>query len=241
MSAELVLMPLGVVAGALTQRITGVGFALVCAPLLVLVAGPFEGVVLSNLLGLVLSAVVFASQWRQTEWRRGLLLAIPALLAIPPGAWVAHHMPAAQLMVVIGISVILALGAVVLSDRARVLGGTSGAVVAGGMSGFMNVTAGVGGPAIVLYAVSTAWEHRRFVATFQFFSIFTNLASLAAKGGLPRVSPIALVLALTALAVGLAGGELLARRVDHGRARQLAIGLALAGATFTVIKGALAW
>ena len=241
MTTELVLLPLGVVAGALTQRVTGVGFALVCAPLLVLVAGPFEGVVLSNLLGLTVSIVVFVTLWRDTEWRKALLLVVPALATIPLGAWVAHNVPPAQLMVIIGLTVIVALSAVVLSDRARVLRGRGGAVVAGGASGFMNVTAGVGGPAIVLYAVSTAWEHRKFVATFQFYSIFVNLASLAAKGGLPHVAPAALVVSFGALAVGLVGGELLSRRVDHEIARRLAIGLALAGAVFSVVKGLLAW
>jgi len=241
MTTELVLLPLGVVAGALTQRITGIGFALVCAPLLVLIAGPFEGVVLSNLLGLAVSVVVFVTLWRDTEWLKGLLLLVPALVAIPFGAWVARNVPPAPLMVIIGLTVILALGAVVLSERARVLRGTGGAVVAGGASGFMNVTAGVGGPAIVLYAVSTAWEHRRFVATFQFYSIFVNLASLAAKGGMPRVSPAALVISFGALAVGLVGGEFLSRRVDHELARRVAIGLAFAGAAFTVVKGVLTW
>jgi uncharacterized membrane protein YfcA len=241
MSTELLLLPLGVVAGALTQRVTGVGFALVCAPLLVLIAGPFDGVVLSNLLGLTVSVVVFIAHWRDTEWKRGLLLAVPALLAIPLGAWVARNVPPAPLMVIIGLLVIVALGAVVLSERARVLRGTGGAAVAGASSGFMNVTAGVGGPAIVLYAVSTAWEHRRFVATFQFYSIFTNLASLVAKGGLPHVTPVALIVSFAALAAGLLGGELLSRHVNHDVARRLAIGLALAGAVFTVVKGILAW
>lgn len=238
---ELVLLPLGVIAGALTQRVTGIGFALVCAPLLVLIAGPFEGVVLSNLLGLVVSLVVFVSVWRDTEWRTCLLLVVPALVTIPIGAWVARTVPPAPLMVIIGTTVILALGAVVMSERARVLRGTTGAVAAGGASGFMNVTAGVGGPAIVLYAVSTGWEHRKFVATFQMYAVITNLASLLAKGGLPRIAPSALVVSFVALAVGLAGGELLSRRVDHAVARSVAIGLAIAGATFTVVKGALAW
>ncbi|MEO6997066.1 MAG: sulfite exporter TauE/SafE family protein [Terracoccus sp.] len=241
MNLELVLLPLAVLAGALTQRITGVGFALVCAPMLVLVAGPFEGVVLSNLLGLTVSALVFVANWRDTEWVKGLLLAVPALLAIPLGAWVARTMPPAPLMVVIGSLVILALGAVVLSDRARILKGRSGAAAAGAASGFMNVTAGVGGPAIVLYAVSTEWEHRKFVATFQFYSIFVNVASLVAKGGLPQVGAAALWLSFAGLAVGLLGGQVLARHVDHEVARRLAIGLALAGSVFTVIKGVLAW
>ena len=241
MTTELVLLPLGVVAGALTQRVTGIGFALVCAPMLVLVAGPFQGVVLSNLLGLIVSLVVFATHWRDTEWRRGLALAVPALAVIPLGAWVARTLPPAPLMVIIGLLVIVALASVLLSPRARVLKGTGGAIAAGGASGFMNVTAGVGGPAIVLYAVSTDWEHRRFVATFQFFSIFTNLASLVAKGGLPRISTTALLVSLGALVVGLLGGEVLARHVDRAMARHLAIGLALTGALFTVVKGVIAW
>ena len=241
MTSELLFLPLGVMAGALTQRVTGIGFALVCAPLLVLIAGPFEGVLLSNLLGLTVSVIVFAAHWRDTEWKKGILLAVPALLAIPVGAYVAKNVPPAPLMVIIGLIVIAALGAVLLSERARVLRGRGGAVVAGASSGFMNVTAGVGGPAIVLYAVSTAWEHRKFIATFQFYSIFTNLASLSAKGGLPHVTPVALALSFGALAVGLAGGQILARHVDHQLARRLAIGLALGGAIFTVIKGVVTW
>lgn len=94
---------------------------------------------------------------------------------------------------------------------------------------------------MVLYAVSTGWDQRRFVATFQFYSIFVNLASLLAKGGLPKVSTEALALSFVALAVGLVGGELLAKRVDGTVARNLAIGLALIGSVVTVVKGALAW
>ena len=241
MTTELLFLPLGVIAGALTQRVTGIGFALVCAPLLVLIAGPFEGVVLSNLLGLTVSVIVFIAHWRDTEWKKGLLLAVPALIAIPFGAYVAKNVPPAPLMVIIGLLVIVALGAVVLSERARVLRGRGGAVAAGASSGFMNVTAGVGGPAIVLYAVSTAWEHRKFVATFQFYSIFINPASLAAKGGLPHVTPTALAVSFGGLGVGLVGGEMISRHVDHELARRLAIGLALGGAVFTVIKGILTW
>jgi uncharacterized membrane protein YfcA len=223
-TTELLFLPLGVVAGALTQRVTGIGFALVCAPLLVLIAGPFNGVVLSNLLGLTVSAIVFITHWRDTEWKK-----------------VARNVPAPQLMVIIGLLVIVALGAVLLSERARVLCGPGGAAVAGASSGFMNVTAGVGGPAIVLYAVSTAWEHRKFVATFQFYSIFTNGASLVAKGGLPHVTLLELALSFGALAVGLLGGEVVSRHIDHNLARRLAIGLALTGAVFTVVKGLLTW
>ena len=241
MTLELVFLPLGVLVGALTQRITGVGFALVAAPLLVLVAGPFEGILLSNLLGAIVAAIVLVVSWRDVEWRKAVLLGVPALLTVPVGAWVARTLPPAPLMVVVGMLVVAALVAVLVSERARVLRGRGGAVAAGAMSGFMNVTAGVGGPAIILYAVSTAWEHRRFLATFQAYTLVVSLASLLAKGGLPQVSSAELLLCLAGLALGLAGGQLLAGRVDHETARRLAIGLALVSAVATVVKGVLAW
>ena len=240
MTTGLLLLSLSVAAGALTQRVTGIGFALVSAPLLVLVAGPYQGVVLANLLSLLVSLGVFASTWRQTEWRRGVLLAMPALAAIPVGAFVAKRVPAPMLMVIIGTLVLLALGAVQLSIRARVLRGPQGALAAGAASGFMNVTAGVGGPAIVLYALSTGWDHRRFVATFQFYSVIINLASLLAKGP-PQISQPALLASLGALGVGLCAGELLSRRVNAAQAKRAIVVLALAGALSTVVKGVVTW
>lgn len=241
MTLQLVVLPLGVLVGALTQRITGVGFALVAAPLLVLVGGPFQGILLANLLGSIVAAVVLLSSWRDVDWRKAVLLGIPALIAVPIGAWVARTLPPAPLLVLVGLLVVIALTAVLLSERARVLRGPGGAVAAGAASGFMNVTAGVGGPAIVLYAVSTAWEHRRFLATFQAYTVVVSVASMLAKGGLPLVSSAQLLLCLAGLAAGLAGGQLLSGRVDHESARRLAIGLALVSAVATVLKGVLTW
>ena len=239
MSTELLFLPMGVALGAVTQRVTGVGFALVAAPLLVLVAGPFDGVILANLLSLVVCVVVLARTWRDVDWRRGILLVVPALLAIPAGAYVARTVPGPVLLLVIGSIVLVALALVQLSARARILHGTGGAITAGAASGFMNVTAGVGGPAIVLYAVSTRWEHRRFVATFQLYAALVNVASLLSKGRF-HLGPAAIVLSLLALAVGLAAGELVSRRVSAEQARRLVVLLAMAGALATVVKGLVA-
>jgi uncharacterized protein len=239
MTADLLFLPLGVAVGAVTQRVTGIGFALVAAPLLVLAAGPFDGIILSNLLGLIVCAVVLASTWRDVEWRRGALLAVPALAAIPLGAYVARTMPGPLLLIVIGVIVLVALGLAQLSSRARVLHGTTGAIGAGAASGFMNVTAGVGGPAMVLYAVSTRWDHRRFVATFQFYSVMVNLASLLSKGG-PQLPFSAVAISVGALAVGLFLGELLSRRIPAEQAGRAVILLAMAGALATVVKGVIA-
>src|SRR5919202_5186063 len=115
----LILLGGSVFAGAATQRITGLGFALVSSPFLVLIAGPIQGVLLANVLSLSVNLVVLAMTWRATELRRVMLLAVPALLVIPLGAWVAHRLSRPLLLVLIGSLVIVALAAVFLILRAR--------------------------------------------------------------------------------------------------------------------------
>jgi len=240
-TVQVTLLGLAVFAGASTQRITGLGFALVSSPMLVLVAGPFHGVLLSNWLGLTVSLAVLGATWRAVEMRRVVLLALPALLLIPVGAWVARNLRAPILLVVIGVLVVVALLAVLSSERARIFHGTGGAVAAGGLSGFMNVTAGVGGPAVVLYAKSSNWSHRGFVASLQLYFVAINLASIVVKGGLPHVAVPGLLAALVALVLGIVVGHFMAPRISASQARRAVETLALAGGLAAVIKGIAVW
>ena len=98
----LVLLALAVMAGAGTQRLTGLGLALVSSPFLVLLVGPFTGVLLANALSLVANLVVLAQTWRAVEMRRALSLAVPGLLAVAPGAWVVRNLPAPVLSIAVG-------------------------------------------------------------------------------------------------------------------------------------------
>lgn len=237
---QLVALLSAVFAGAATQRVTGLGFALVAAPFLVLVLGPFEGVLVSNALGLAVSLGVLAFTWRHVDLRRVGLLAAPALAAVPVGAWVARTLPGPQLLVVIGSVVLVGLTAVLCFRRARVFRGKRGAVSAGALSGFMNASAGVGGPAITLYALSTDWREPTFVPSMQCYFAVISAGSLAAKG-LPQMSPVTALAVLAALVLGLVAGQVASRWVTPDRARSAVAGIALLGAAGTVVKGLLSW
>lgn len=226
--------------GAATQRVTGLGFALVAAPFLVLVLGPFEGVLLSNLLGVTVSVVVLAVTWRHVDVRRVGLLAVPALVAVPLGAWVARTLPGPHLLCAVGGLVLAGLVAVLCSRKARVFRGAGGAVSAGALSGFMNASAGVGGPAVTLYALSTDWRHPTFVPSVQCYFALVSAASLAAKG-MPSLPGATLALVLVALGLGLVVGELLTRWVSPDQARSAVAGMAILGAAGTLVKGLAGW
>lgn len=203
-----------------------------------LVLGVHLGVQLTLVLGLAATALVLLQVWRDVDWRKGALLLLTGALGILPGTWVARSVPAAWLAVIVGSLVLVAVLATVASERAQVFRGTGGLVAAGLLSGFMTLTAAVGGPAIVLYALSTKWQHARFVATAQVSFLGISLLSLAASGW-PALEPAAWAVALGALGVGLLLGNALARRVGADAARVLVVVVAVAGALATVVKGVL--
>jgi uncharacterized membrane protein YfcA len=226
-----------VLVGAGTQRVTGIGFALVSSPFMVLLLGPFDGVLVINACGAVAALFVLTQIWRDVDVRRSALLLGPGLVAILPGAWVARSLPPPELAVVVGGLVLVTLAAVVATERARVLRGTPGAVIAGLASGFLNVTVGAGGPAIAVYAVSIEWAHRRFAATAQLIFGVLGVASLAVKGGRPSMALAGWGAVAVGLVAGIAVGNRLADRVSPERARWAVVVLAMAGAAITVCKG----
>ncbi|MFB6892717.1 TSUP family transporter [Kitasatospora sp. NPDC056327] len=234
--ATVLLLGLVVLAGSSVQRLAGVGFALVAGPALVLLLGPGEGVTLSNCAAGLISAVGLADSWRQVRLARMLPLIGAAACTVPAGAWVAGRVSGPVLLIGIGLLVSAAALLVIRGLRVSALRGRRGAVAAGAASGFMNSAAGVGGPAVSLYAVNTGWSAREFVPNAQFYGVTVNLFSLAAKG-VPHLAAPAWWVVAAALGLGAAVGRALARRVPERGARRVVLGLALAGGLVTLGKG----
>lgn len=232
------LVGVAVLLGAATQRLTGMGFALIAAPALVLVIGAGSGVPLVQVLSFFVSASVLASTFRDVEWRKAFTLMIPAAVGLVPGWWLSKNIPAPFLLIFIGSLVIVAILAMLADERARVFTGVGGLAGAGFLSGFMNVTAGVGGPAIVLYSLSNRWAHKSFVATVQVYFMALNIGSLIAQG-LPSMPWSIWITAFACLIVGIVIGHGLAARVPVRHASRLVVVVALLGSIATIIQGLL--
>jgi uncharacterized membrane protein YfcA len=239
MSDWLPLLALGgtIFVGAATQRVSGMGFALVASPFLVALLGPFEGILVINLFGGLASLLIVFAVWRQVELKRAALLLIPATIAAIPGAFVAHLVPSAILSTLVGGLVLLTLvGSFLVRDSVRLMG-RGGAALAGSVSGFMNVTAGVGGPAISAYAIATRWPQREFAATVQVYFCALGAVSLAVKGAVPTLSWQEWGACTGSLLVGIGAGHAIARYVSAKAARALVVALAFVGAIVIIVKG----
>ncbi|MFF2350932.1 TSUP family transporter [Kitasatospora sp. NPDC058115] len=230
------VLGLVVLVGSSVQRLAGVGFALVAGPALVLLLGPGDGVMLSNCAAGVISAIGLADSWRQVRLARMLPLIGAAACTVPAGAWTAARVPAPALLIGIGLLVSGAALLVIRGVRASGLRGVRGALAAGAASGFMNSAAGVGGPAVSLYAVNTGWSAREFVPNAQFYGVAVNLFSLAAKG-VPHLAVPAWSTTAAGIVLGAGAGKVLAERVAERRARTVVLALALAGGLATLGKG----
>ena len=230
-------MAAAVLAGAVTMRVTGMGFSLVAAPFLVLAMGPLEGVLVANLCGTVSALLNLTQLHRDVDWRRASWLAPAGLVGVLLGALTVHRLPAPVLAVVVSVMVLLGLLITTLGNRATLPPSPVVAGAAGLASGFMTATAAVGGPALVIYALATRWPQARFAATAQFYFAVLGTAAVVQLGGPPTLTlPGWLVLA-AALTLGLVAGNVLARHLDGRQALRLVIAVATIGALLTLAQG----
>ncbi|WP_210585078.1 sulfite exporter TauE/SafE family protein [Streptomyces sp. GESEQ-35] len=235
MTADLLLGAVVLVASCV-QWLTGMGFALVAVPALVVLLGPGEGVALVNCAAGVISAVGLAAGWRRVRPGATLPLCVAAVCTVPAGTWLTRQLPEAGLMLVMGGLVTVAVLLVMRGARVPALRGTSGAVAAGAVGGFMNSAAGVGGPPVSLYAVNAGWSVRDFVPNALFYGVVVNVFSVAANG-VPRLGRPQWAVLAVALAVGALAGRGLAGRIPEQRVRSFVLLLALAGGLGAVGKG----
>ncbi|HEY3557562.1 MAG TPA: sulfite exporter TauE/SafE family protein [Kribbella sp.] len=225
-----------VLLGAFVQWLTGMGFALVSVPALVMVLGPADGVTFANCAAGVVCVLGLARGWRHVRLRAMVPLVIAAACTAPLGAWFSRVLPAPVLLVVMGVVVTVTAGMLLSGLRVRALKGLGGALTAGATGGFMNTAAGLGGPPVSLYAVNASWTIREFVPNALFYGALVNLFSLVTRG-VPPLAGDEWLVATVALLLGAGLGSVLAGRIPDRTARLLVLLLAIAGGLTTALKG----
>lgn len=234
-----------VLTASVAQRLTGMGFALVAGPFLVLLLDPLSGVVFVNVCGVLSSVLVLARTYRYVDWRLVRMFSIAAIAGTVPGAVIAVLLPARILETVIGMLVVVALaGSLVLGrmmprslPRRRMVTSTFGF-----MSGTMNAAAGIGGPALSAFAVLTRWNQFVFAATIQPVFILMGVSAIASKVMLdsdawPNLSWGIWAIVLGTLVAGMLGGEWLTRFVSVKFASIAMLILAFLGGFLTIGRG----
>lgn len=224
-----VVVALAVALGAACQVLSGVGFALVVSPLLMITVGHAAGLQTVLVLSSVLNLAVIVRLSGQVRFRDALSLLVPAAIVIPPMIVLSDQLRGTTLNIVAGLAI---LGATAASAAGRPLPffvHRAGPVVAGGVSGALNVLAGASGPPVALFAMARRWSPAEASATLQTYSLPLNLITLLAVG-LPTAAQWRdMTWAGVGLAVGMALSLPFVHRIPAGVIRCLTLGIAVIG------------
>lgn len=219
----------------MAQGVTGLGFSLVCAPILIAVLGPREGVRTALVLSTLLNVALLARTHRSVLVREGSLLLVPAVAATPLLAWASRRIDGRVLTIVAGVLTVASAAALLSGLRWRRAASSAVAAVAAGIvSAAMNVVGSIGGPALALYSVNAGWVPSRARPTLQVIFLTSNVVA-AASLGLPRSGEGWWAL-LGALVVGWLVGLRVARYVPEGAARVATLGVAAAGGLVAIAR-----
>ncbi|MGE0570273.1 MAG: sulfite exporter TauE/SafE family protein [Dehalococcoidia bacterium] len=225
---------------ASVQSLTGIGFGLTIVPPLIFVIGTKEAVVVSNMLGVVLSMGLLTRIHQAVDWRMASTLFVAAIAGMPLGLWLLLAVDAKTLQVVIACTVIVFT--ILLARGLRLhVAGLAGDATVGLLSGVLRTSTSMSGPPVIIYMQGRQMDSTRFRSTVTAFFVMSGLVGIGlfAIGG--RVDGEALTAfsaGLPAVGLGLVTGQLLYKRVDEGRFR-LAVQVILVGSAIAALAGAL--
>ena len=202
---------------ALCQSLTGFGFALVMVPLLSLAWDVKSAVVTSTVLGtFALLPLVFEAR-RHVRLAAVAALVAGSLAGIPAGLLLLDLIDPEALKILVGVTVIAASVLVYRVREVRATrAGVMPAVAAGVASGVLRASTSMGGPPAVLYLLGVEKDVEAFRGTILAFFLPMSLVTIVGLAAVGRVTPDVVrtsVIALPAMALGLAAGGRLRYRV----------------------------
>lgn len=224
-AAALAILSVTVLVAGFVQGTTGIGFALIFAP----VAGLIHPALLPLALLVLMVPLNAFVVWRErsaVDWHGFRWIAVARVAATPLGLLVLTAVPKTRLGLLIGGATVLAAAvSLITPDFHPSRGAFLGAGVATGIS---ETATGVGGPPLALiYQHAPAPRMRSTVAASFLLGEVVSIALLLARGVGGRAEALEALWLLPALLVGMALSSRVHHRVDSSRLRFLVLVFAL--------------
>lgn len=213
---------------ALTQSITGFGFAIVSMSFLPGVVGLQQAVPLVTLISIVGNLVIWYYYRRDCSFKAVGLLTIACLVATPLGTLLLDFIPEEIALKGLGILIF----SYVLYDWLNLslpsFKSSIWAYLFGGMSGILNGAYTVGGPPVIIYANCRRWSPQEFKGNLTALFFFSSLLAAIAHGLQGNitlsVSRFA-VYSLPGFACGLWLGIILSNKINPLVFKRITLGL----------------
>ncbi|QPK80305.1 sulfite exporter TauE/SafE family protein [Corynebacterium lizhenjunii] len=232
-----------ITAGALMQRVSGMGMGLIGGPILMLLLGPVEGIMVVNVLACINAIMQTINVREHVDWKKFAQIGSVMVFGSLPAAYLISTIDTAPLLILSGSALLVALAMVTVGKKyVPHLEGTGPLLSAGVIGGFTNTLAGVAGPVITVYAQAARWPHQMFAATLQPIFMVGGAISVVSKlllgaGGFAGTTWLVWPAGVAGMIVGIAVGNYLSRRIPRDVAHKLSLMVATAGAAVAVWRG----
>ncbi|MCU1600617.1 MAG: hypothetical protein JWO22_1326 [Frankiales bacterium] len=233
------LLVLLIAAGATAQGISGIGFGLICGPVLVSTLGRTDGVRVSVFFSALINLGALAREHAHVAWRSAIGLLLPAVIATPLLALALDQVPSRAAQVIAGLAALVGASALAAGLHWPAAHSRRGMVGAAVVSAGMNDAAGIGGPAVALWADNAGWSHEKTRGTLQVYFLALNTVAMVTLG-VPQQSSGRYGEMLAALVGGYLLGGALSRRTPPALARRVTLALAGAGGVVVLVRALIA-
>ena len=235
-----ILALFAVLFAAFIRGLAGFGFALILAPILLLILNPVAVVVINLSLSLLSNIVVVIHSFARIDFKRVLPMALSSLLGIPLGVWIISVVASSILKIVIG-AVIICFAVLVASGFRKTFAGERlSSSIAGFFSGLLSSSTSLGGPPVVLLMHSQEWPKEIIHPSLAGYFLFLGCCSLGALSLSGQVHTETVVTAASlapALVVGTGLGTVAFHRVNTRFFRALSVAIIICTGLLGVISG----
>lgn len=227
---------LSATAASAIQSLSGFGFSLFIVPVLAVLIGPKETVLLANVLSTGLNAVQLPSIRGHVEWPTARRMLVASFVGMPLGLAVLLIVDPEVLKLIIAATVVVFT--VLLVRGTRMHGeGRAGDLTAGAISGILNTSTSMSGPPIVIYLQGRALPSANFRATACFYFLVSAAGAvvlLTIGGASSRTAWLAALVAVPGVIAGRVIGNACYNRIDERRFRGLVYAVLLLSAGIAI-------
>ncbi len=244
MDAALVTMHGVVLAAALLQAATGIGFGVIAGPVMLLALNSGAAIQVSALLSLLIAAVLAPGLWRQVDRPILARLLIGTIIGLPIGIAVFVFVSIDVLKLLAGLSVaFIALSAAGLTRPRKAPTGRGHLrnIGIGVLSGAMSSSLAMPGPVVAGRLSALAIPNEAIRATILVMFLFSYTAAMAVQAGAVGVTGETLLLTASlapATLIGVGLGHVLVSRIGEAVFRRLIL-IILLGTAVSLLGNAV--
>ncbi|WP_368296705.1 sulfite exporter TauE/SafE family protein [Cytobacillus firmus] len=213
---EIFIYILIILIASILQTSTGFGFSILATPFLLLLFEPKEAIQINLILSLIISAALFSTIKKDTDFGVLKRFAIGSAGGLPTGIAIFLFLDISRLK--IAVSFIILLLTIFLMANFRVKETSRRDYSVGGLSGIMTTSIGMPGPPLLLYFSGTDTEKERLRGTTLAFYLFIYSASLVFQiifAGTNKTIWLSSLYALPLVLLGLYLGQILFVKINQ--------------------------